>query len=253
MSNERFDRDLRSVLLEADPGEVPEALRVRVAAVTEQSSERRPESRRWRWLNPLSGLASAAALVAVAVVVALVASRLVPTDLGVAGLPSASASAPMSPAASPSSSTSPATAGCPADNLGGHITGWQGAAGSRIATIEVSTTGAAACLLDAAPRLQLIDAIGRTLIDSAQTSPAPSGSRATAGTDFLLAPGRLATTDVEASNYCGQAATLPIAIGLVLSDGGRILLEPAPGVSGVDAVPPCNGPIGSVIAMNGWR
>jgi len=122
------------------------------------------------------------------------------------------------------------------------ITMWEGAAGSRIADVEVANTGRVACLLEKLERPQLIDAAGRVLID---------GTPPTAGGVLELAPGARATTLVDASNYCGAAPVPPVRVAFVLRDGKRFVAGPP---TPTDAtVPPCNGPgQPAAIGMQPW-
>ena len=119
---------------------------------------------------------------------------------------------------------------------------WEGAAGSRIADVEVTNTGSAACTLEKLQRPQLIDGAGRVLIDG--STPKASG-------DIELAPGGRATTLVEASNYCGTTPVPPVRVAFVVRDGGRVIAAPP---TPTDAtVPPCNGPgQPAAIGMQPW-
>lgn len=255
MTDERFDQDLRSVLMEDAPRDIPDDLRRRVAAIpmTHPVATRRS---RLRWGLP--ELVRTGALAAVAIVLAVAFFRLVPQPgPGVGGDPSPSPSPFSSPsssvAPSPTSSPSAAIGACQAADIAGTILGWQGAAGSRIADIEISNTSTLSCTVRGTPALQLIDGGGRVLIDS--TSAGASGEPHVAPTDpsFELAPGGRLQTEVQASNYCGAEPSAPIEIAFTLpSDGGQFVAKPGAGVASDTAVPPCLGSTGSSIAMNGW-
>jgi hypothetical protein len=119
---------------------------------------------------------------------------------------------------------------------------WEGAAGSRIADVEVTNTGRDTCRLEKLERPQLSDGAGRILIDG--TTPAAIGV-------IELAPGGRATTLVEVSNYCGPTAVAPVRVAFVLRDGGRFIAAPP---TPTDAtVPPCNGPgQPAAIGMQPW-
>lgn len=260
MSDERFDQDLRSVLLEDAPRDVPDSLRHRVAAVPEAHPvASRPSRPAWR--HPvLLWIGAGAALV---VVLAVASWRFGPvSQLSVGGPPSSFPS--VEPSASPSSgalsSPSPMPAAstsvgaCRGVDVEGQILGWQGAAGSRTADVQVTNTSAGPCLIRGTPGLQLVDAGGRVLIDS--TTASPSGQPHVRSTDaaFELTVGGRLRTQVQASNYCGPAPSLPIDIGFTLaSNGGTFVAVPGSGVSSANAAPPCLGTTGSQITMNGWR
>jgi hypothetical protein len=244
MSDERFDQDLRSVLLDDAPRDVPEDLRRRVAAVSATPPAGTTVSRRV-WLWPVAQWIGA--LAAVVVVLAIWLWRFGPGAVpGVGDGPSPSALAAPSPSAGETA--------CSATDLAGRILSWQGAAGSRIADVRVANTSAHSCLVRGTPGLQLVDARGRILIDSASAGPAGQPHVASTDPTFELAPGAQIRTEVQASNYCGPAASPPIDIAFALpSGGGRFVSPPGPGVSSADAIPPCLGSTGSHIAMNGWR
>jgi hypothetical protein len=269
MSDERFDQDLRSVLLEDVPRDVPDELRRRVVAIPETHQVgRRRSGPAWRRSIPLGIGAMAAVVVVLVLAVQLFEPASQP---GVGGASPTSSASPSSPSAQPSASllsgdvsspsprkpspspSAPVT-GCPGADLEGRILGWQGAAGSRIADIEITNMAASSCLVRGTPGLQLVDARGRVLIDS--KTAGPSGEPHVTSTDprFELTPGAHLRTMVEASNYCGPAPSSPIDIAFTLpSGGGRFVAMPGPGVSSAEAVPPCMGSVGGQLAMNGWR
>jgi uncharacterized protein DUF4232 len=242
MSDERFDQDLRSVLLDDAPRDVPEDLRRRVEAIPAlhpaPSTTSRPV-----WRRPVPLWAGALAAV---VVLAVGLWR-----FGPAGQPGIGA--PPSPTAPPPSSSADGPA-CLGADLEATIVGWQGAAGSRIADIAITNTATHSCFVRGTPGLQLVDATGRVLIDS--TTAGPSGQPRVTPTDpsLELAPGGQVRTEVRVSNYCGPTPEPPIDIALTLpSGGGQFIAKAATGISSADAVPPCLGSTGSLIEMNGWR
>ena len=259
MSDERFDQDLRAVLLEDAPHDVPDELRRRIAAVS--SSEPASTRPMPAWQRP--AVRWGVALAAAAVVVLVGVWQLRPaTEAGVGTDPSASPSgvpaASTTPATSAPSTSNPSAAAevvaCLAVDLDGRILGWQGAAGSRIADIRVTNGGARPCTIQGTPRLELVDATGRVLIDS--TAAGPSGDAHVSSTDehFELAPGDRLRTEVQVSNYCGEAPVPPLDIAFDLpAGGGHLVAAPGPGVSSSEALPPCLGSAPSSISTNGWR
>ena len=268
MSDERFDEDLRAVLLEEAPRDVPDDLRRRVAMVpSAHAVAGNPAGPAWRQPVPLA-IGALAALVVVIAVGLWGLGR--PSQPGVGSAPpssptlgpSTSPSASASPSPSPSSSPSPPSqsspsapvVACQAPALEGRILGWQGAAGSRIADVEVTNTSRRACLVRGTPGLQLVDASGRILIDSVAAGPSGEPHVAPADPTLELGPAGHLRTEVQVSNYCGPSPSPPIAIALTLpSGGGRLVVMPGAGVSSAEAAPPCLGPTASHIAMNGWR
>ena len=146
------------------------------------------------------------------------------------------------PTAIPAPTATPAISPCVPAALAAKITLWEGAAGSRIADIEVTNSGRDACTLERLERPQLIDGAGRVLIDG--STPAASGV-------IDLAPGGRVKTLVEVSNYCGAAPVPPVRVAFVLRDGNRFVAAPPTPTEAT--VPPCNGPGQSaVIGMQPW-
>jgi len=254
MSDERFDHDLRSVLLEDAPRDVPDSLRRRVAAIPVTNPA---PGGRSRWALPAGMALRAAGAVALVALLAVGFWRLGPAaQPGVGTSPSQAPTAfpTTGPSASVAAGASTTGDACLAADLSGRILSWDGAAGSRIAAIELTSTTASPCLVRGTPGLALVDATGRVLIDS--SSAGASGAPHVGPTDpsLELAPGGRLRTEVAVSNYCGAAPTNPIDIALTLpAGGGRLVATPAAGVSSADAVPPCLGSTGSAISMNGWR
>ena len=82
------------------------------------------------------------------------------------------------PSPAPTPSTSPGAA-CLATEIDGQILGWQGAAGSRIADVEITNISDRSCLVGGTPDLQMVDAAGRVLLDSTTAEPHPTPSDAT--------------------------------------------------------------------------
>jgi hypothetical protein len=107
---------------------------------------------------------------------------------------------------------------------------WEGAAGHRIAHVELTNTGSSPCGVRAMARPQLVDGHGSVLIDG--SNPPASGL-------IKVAPRGVLKTLVQDGNYCGPAPQPPVSVAFVLKDGGRIVADP---LSPTDAtLPPCNG------------
>jgi hypothetical protein len=167
--------------------------------------------------------------------------------------PSASPSASPSPTATPVATPTPTptptahpTPGTPTScapaALAARITMWEGAAGSRIADVEVTNTGTIPCTLATMDQPQLVDGKGSVLIDGTAPGASPT---------LTIAPGGVLKTLVRASNYCGPAPLPPTSVAFVVKNG-RFQATP---VSPTDAtVPPCNGDPGSAgsIDMQPW-
>jgi hypothetical protein len=120
---------------------------------------------------------------------------------------------------------------------------WEGAAGHRIAHVELTNAGPAGCTMTALARPQLVDGTGSILID---------GSNPPTSSSLTLPPGGVLKTLVQDGNYCGPAPVAPVSIAFVLSDGDRIV---ASAFSPTDeTLPPCLGGPGSTgtIEMQPW-
>jgi hypothetical protein len=160
----------------------------------------------------------------------------------VTAVASPSVPAVASPSVTPAPSSRPTVGPCDPASLAARIKSWEGAAGSRIATVELTNRGTASCLLEATDRPQLVDGAGTVRIDG--TSPATTKH-------LTLAPGDVVTTLVEASNDCNPEPVPPISVAFVFADGQRLVAEPLSPTDTTD--PPCNG-AGSpaTIDMHPW-
>lgn len=135
---------------------------------------------------------------------------------------------------------------CASTAISGRIVAWDGAAGNRIAAIELTNTSAAECRV-APYQLGLVDAGGRgtALIVNLQVQPS-----------VLLAAGATVHALVDASNFCPRQASKPVEpVSIRLDDPlgqGDIVLAAATG--GLSGVPPCNGAPGSAgtISQQAW-
>lgn len=147
--------------------------------------------------------------------------------------PTVTPSVTASPAvtASPEASASTVANGsCDPADLAARITMWEGAAGSRIASVDLTNEGTVACLVPSVARPQLLDGQGLVLIEGEVARPAVG---------LLVAPGATLQTLVQDSNYCGAAPTAPVTIAFQFLDGDSLMATP---LSANDAtVPPCNG------------
>ncbi|HEY7590503.1 MAG TPA: DUF4232 domain-containing protein [Candidatus Limnocylindrales bacterium] len=150
--------------------------------------------------------------------------------------PTPTATVPATPTAVP-------TVGpCEPANVAARVVQWEGAAGSRIAQVELTNAGSDPCQVAAVMRPQLVDARGSILLDGA--TPADASV-------LTIGIGDVLTTSVRASNYCGADPTMPVTVAFDLGDGTRIVAAPA--ASGTD-LPPCNGPgQPGTIEMQPWQ
>ena len=154
--------------------------------------------------------------------------------IGAGGLtgPAPSQTTATGPEATPTSVPGAVDACAPA-SLSAEITAWEGAAGHRIATVQMTNTGSSACSVPRYFRPALVDEDGHALIvTNAVPEPAP----------LTLPAGARAQTLVDMANYCGTAPTAPLYLRLYLTSDGTVDAKPAASVSGPIDAPPCNGP-----------
>jgi hypothetical protein len=177
------------------------------------------------------------------------ASAPVPSALVVvpsASAPVPSASAPATATSAPPSTkptTAPALSACARDNLAAHITSWEGAAGHRIANVQLTVVRGGPCKIATMPTPQFVDSRGVVLIE---------GTNAPAGPNITLARGDVAKTLVQVGNYCGPAPSMPVSVAFVFKGGVRIVARPA--TVNDTSVPPCLSGPGSpgTIEMHPW-
>ena len=160
--------------------------------------------------------------------------------------PSAAATAIAAPSrapATPRPSAAPTAAPeCRMSDLAARIMSWEGAAGNRIASINLTSQASVNCRITALPVPALVDAAGRVLV----TGPgSPAGGRLT------LRPGEVVTSDVDVSNVCGQAPKTPLTIAFDMGAAQPLVAAPLSATD--DTVPPCNGPnVPASIQMHPW-
>jgi Protein of unknown function (DUF4232) len=147
------------------------------------------------------------------------------------------------PASTLAPTPQPTIGPCESTSLSARITLWEGAAGHRIADVELTNVGSVSCLVSTMARPQLVDRNGAVLIDG--SNPPASGA-------LTLAPGGVLKTLVQDGNYCGSAPPPPVSVAFVLGDGSTIVAEP-PSPTDV-TLPPCLGAPGSAgtIEMHPW-
>ena len=158
--------------------------------------------------------------------------------------PAASPSPSPLPSPSPAPSAVPSIGACAPATLVARITLWEGAAGQRIAHVEVTNTGPT-CTLSAMAQPQLVESHGAVLINGAV--PATSAL-------LTVGAGGLLKTLVQAGNYCGPAPAAPVTVAFVLTGStGRVVALPF-SATDTSGVPPCLGAPGSAgnMEMHPW-
>ena len=193
--------------------------------------------------SSLSSGTLAGALVMVALVIAVVWLGGRGPDGSVGTIPSTPPSPSATPVATPMATPTATNGPCDPAALSARITMWEGAAGHRIAHVELTNTGSGACTMGAIATPQLVDGRGSVLID---------GASPPASEPLTVAQGQVLTTLVQDGNYCGPAPTAPVSVAFVLADGGRLVATP---FSPTDVtLPPCLGAPGSAgdIEMQPW-
>ena len=203
-------------------------------------------------IGPMTLVPLAAAALVVAVGVIWLGGREAtvggPSSSPSSSVTTAQASPGTSPSAPPTESPTPTLTPSPSPSVGcslaARIVSWEGAAGSRIATVELKNDGPAPCTIPAVARPALIDGSGRALA----LGVAPGGDPGT----IELESGATAHGLVRTSNICLAAPpAAPVTILFDFGDGTSIAARPfAPDDT---AVAPCNGPTQpSEIEMQPW-
>lgn len=247
-----------------------EWMSVASAARTPANAPRRGSAGAVRSTVGLFGAAAAAVAVVIAVV--WLGGRISPAQVGSSASPGNSAVAVASPSASasplptvgpsvapsvapspsptlapPTATPVPSLAACDTADLSAQITSWEGAAGSRIATVTLSVGGAAPCGLPTTARPALVDAHHAVLAQGKITNG--NGGTAEVGT-LRVEPGDVLSTLVSVANVCGAAPAPPVTLAFDLGSGVLVAnpLNPTD-----DTVPPCNGPSQPpMIEMHPW-
>lgn len=131
---------------------------------------------------------------------------------------------------------------CTPSDVDAVITAWDGAAGHRIATVELHQIGTSPCAVDPLPQPWLADGHGSPLITG----------KAGAGTQITFAPGEVLHTLVQAGNYCGPAPAAPVTVVFTQHDAAFVATALSP--TDLSGVPPCNGEAGprDDIQMHPW-
>jgi len=122
---------------------------------------------------------------------------------------------------------------CTADQLAGTITAWEGAAGHRIATVQLRNVGNIGCSVPDLLRPALVDTDGHALIVGTPAQPTST---------VTIRAGRYVTTQVDMDNYCGADPTGALRIRLYLPSEDSVEAAPGSGLTGPLDAPPCNGP-----------
>lgn len=131
---------------------------------------------------------------------------------------------------------------CTPDDVDAVITAWDGAAGHRIATVELHQIGSSACAVASLPQPWLADGNGSPMING----------KAGAGAPISIAPGEVLHTLVDVSNYCGPDPKAPVTLAFTEVNTATFVAT-ALTRDDLSGVPPCNGP-GSpaTIQMHPW-
>lgn len=122
---------------------------------------------------------------------------------------------------------------CTPEDVDAVITAWDGAAGHRIATVELHQVGTTACSVAPLPQPWLVDGGGTQLI---------VGKAGPTESPIPFAPGDVLHTLVQVGNYCGPAAVAPVMVAFV--QGEALFVATALTPTDLSGVPPCNGTAG---------
>ena len=146
----------------------------------------------------------------------------------------------------PTQSATPAPAAvraCTPNDVDAVVTAWDGAAGHRIATVELHQIGSSPCTVESRQQPWLADGKGAQLI---------LGKASPGGTPITIAPGDVLHTLVQAGNYCGPDPVAPVTVAFLQGDALFVATALTP--TDLSGVPPCNGRAGPTddIQMQPW-
>jgi hypothetical protein len=142
------------------------------------------------------------------------------------------------PAPTPSASL---LATCDPSALAPRVTQWEGAAGSRIAHVQMTNTAGRACQTPDVWQPLLVDGNGEALIE---------GSAPTVESFVIIPADGTVTTLVLTNNYCKPAPIEPVSIAFVVN-GEQVTATTDPETETL--LPPCNGPgEPGTIEMTSW-
>ena len=91
---------------------------------------------------------------------------------------------------------------CTPDDVAARITSWEGAAGHRIASVELARTSAGKCSVELLPQPWLADGTGMPLILG----------HAADGPYVIIGPDDVLHTLVQVGNYCGPRPDAPVTV-----------------------------------------
>jgi hypothetical protein len=246
-----FEKRLESWLEEGPASAPPDLLAEVLDSVPHDKSRRRRGGA--RRLQMLSSLARFGAAVAAILVIGVVGISLLESKFPGVGGPGTTATPIVTdrpgttdkPIVTNLPSAAATDTFCGPDVLTARILSWEGAAGHRIATVELKNTGPVACQTGAFDRPQLVGGDGTVLIDGIVDSSLQLRT---------LAAGQTVSTLVQDGDYCGATPVAPVTVAFVLSSGaGRVVAAPVSSTD-TEGVPPCNSTIGSAgtIEMHNW-
>lgn len=148
-----------------------------------------------------------------------------------------------SPSPSAPSHAAPSPVVCGPNDLDARVTAWEGAAGHRIATVEVRNRSGMTCWIPDMAQPELVDRNGNPLI----VGEVP------ASVDLIsMAPGDVLHTLVQDGNYCGPAPEPPVRVAFL--QGEALIVAEALSPTDIEGVPGCSGPSApSTIEMQPWQ
>ena len=138
-----------------------------------------------------------------------------------------------------SQASEPAVPFCKAADMKAAIERWEGGAGSRFATVMVTSKSGVTCIVRGKPGVRLLDAKNKILLDSAKITGIGGPKVAKGDPEVVLGSGDELQLDVQWTNWCKSQPTRPLTVGIVLTDKGGLLKAAHAPVSGEDDAPSC--------------
>src|SRR5439155_6867832 len=127
--------------------------------------------------------------------------------------PSATASATESASSGPSE---PSLAFCKAADMKAQIERWEGGAGSRFATVIVTSRSGVTCIVRGKPGVRLLDGKGKIVLDSARIEGIGGPKVGKNDPEVVLGPGDELQLDAQWTNWCLAQPARPLTVGIVL-------------------------------------
>lgn len=187
---------------------------------------------RWRLIGAVAALAALAMAVSAC-------GGDVPTVRPSGSRAAGSSGSPSGPALGATSDADHRLSACKGTGLKAAIASWGGTAGSRFASVVVTSKSGVTCTVRGKPGVRLLDAKGKILLDSAKIAGIGGPRVLSVDPVVVLGPGDELALDVQWTNWCTSQPGRPLTVALVLTDRGGLLNAKKAKKAGDDDAPTC--------------